>query len=75
MSAETARSASIHTSDRSLHLNLHPDDIKEVLLKGWGQRHPMAWSGWVYTPVPCTFVMIYAPRGESTPIRALLFSD
>ncbi len=54
----------IHTSDRSLHLNLHPDDIKEVLLKGWGQRHPMAWTGWVYTPIPSTFVMIYAPRGE-----------
>ncbi|KAH8885224.1 hypothetical protein GQ53DRAFT_660369 [Thozetella sp. PMI_491] len=55
----------IHTSDRSLHLNLHPDDIKEVLLKGWGQRHPMAWKGWVYTPVPNTFVMIYAPRDET----------
>jgi hypothetical protein len=32
----------IHSSDRSMHLNLHPDDIKEVLDKGWGQRHPMA---------------------------------
>ncbi|KAL2129860.1 hypothetical protein VTI74DRAFT_7208 [Chaetomium olivicolor] len=55
----------IHTSDRSLHLNLHPDDIKEVLEKGWGQRHPMAWQGWVKSPVPVTFVMIYAPRDES----------
>ena len=54
----------VHTSDRSLHLNLHPDDIKEVLEKGWGQRHPMAWTGRVHTPVPSTFVMIYAPRGE-----------
>jgi hypothetical protein len=35
--------AHIHTSDRSMHMNLHPDDIKEVLEKGWGQRHPMAW--------------------------------
>ncbi|EGZ77200.1 hypothetical protein NEUTE2DRAFT_78399 [Neurospora tetrasperma FGSC 2509] len=35
----------IHThSDRSMHTNLHPDDIKEVLEKGWGERHPMAWS-------------------------------
>jgi hypothetical protein len=56
----------IHTSDRSMHMNLHPDDIKEVLEKGWGQRHPMAWrSGWIYTPVPTTFVMIYAPRDEN----------
>ncbi|KAL1877082.1 hypothetical protein VTK73DRAFT_8890 [Phialemonium thermophilum] len=55
----------IHTSERSLHMNLHPDDIKEVLEKGWGQRHPMAWKGWVYTPIPSTFVMIYAPRDES----------
>jgi hypothetical protein len=55
----------IHTSDRSMHMNLHPDDIKEVLEKGWGQRHPMAWKGWIRSPVPTTFTMIYAPRGES----------
>lgn len=55
----------IHTSDRSLHLNLHPDDIRELLEKGWGQRHPMAWKGWwVRSPVPVTFVMVYAPRGK-----------
>lgn len=53
----------IHTSDRSMHLNLHPDDIREVLEKGWGQRHPMAWKGWIRSPVPTTFTMIYAPRG------------
>ncbi|EAQ93407.1 hypothetical protein CHGG_01642 [Chaetomium globosum CBS 148.51] len=55
----------IHTSDRSMHLNLHPDDIREVLEKGWGQRHPMAWEGWVRSPVPRTFTMIYAPRDEN----------
>ncbi|KAK3943740.1 hypothetical protein QBC46DRAFT_29621 [Diplogelasinospora grovesii] len=54
----------IHTSDRSMHMNLHPDDIKVVLEKGWGQRHPMAWKGWVRSPVPVTFTMIYAPRDE-----------
>lgn len=77
----------IHThSDKSMHMNLHPDDIREVLEKGWGERHPMAWStksspsssgkgkgsglwewlGWpsVRSPVPETFTMIYAPRGE-----------
>ncbi|KAK1754977.1 hypothetical protein QBC47DRAFT_361022 [Echria macrotheca] len=55
----------IHTSDRSMHMNLHPDDIKEILEKGWGQRHPMAWKGWVRSPLPPTFTMIYAPRDES----------
>ncbi|KAJ9142067.1 hypothetical protein NKR23_g7416 [Pleurostoma richardsiae] len=55
----------IHNSDKSMHMNLHPDDIKEVLQKGWGQRHPMAWTGWVHTPVPSTFVMVYAPRDET----------
>ncbi|KAK4147731.1 uncharacterized protein C8A04DRAFT_24280 [Dichotomopilus funicola] len=56
----------IHSSDRSLHLNLHPDDIREVLEKGWGQRHPMAWEGMlVRSPVPRTFMMIYAPRDEN----------
>ncbi|KAK0631825.1 hypothetical protein B0T14DRAFT_12484 [Immersiella caudata] len=55
----------IHTSDRSMHMNLHPDDIKEILEKGWGQRHPMAWKGWIQSPVPTTFTMIYAPRDES----------
>ncbi|KUI66256.1 hypothetical protein VM1G_01972 [Cytospora mali] len=71
----------IHNSDRSMHMNLHPDDIAEVLAKGWGQRHPMAWGSGVEegkgkgkrswmtvtprSPLPETFVLIYAPRDES----------
>lgn len=70
----------IHYSDRSMHMNLHPHDIAEVLAKGWGQRHPMAWGrspqlpaegrkkGWfpmrVKSPLPETFVLIYSPRGK-----------
>ncbi|KAI6372244.1 hypothetical protein MCOR25_003762 [Pyricularia grisea] len=60
--------AHVHSSDKSLHLNLHPDDIKEVLQRGWGQRHPLGFGsirGWVESPVPSTFVMIYAPRDET----------
>lgn len=53
----------IHDVDRSMHMSLHPDDIKEVLLKGWGQRHPLAVTKWVTSPLPNTFVLIYAPRG------------
>lgn len=45
-----------------MHMNLHPDDIKELLLKGWGQRHPMAYKGFLRMPVPAEFVMVYAPR-------------
>ncbi|KAK4105765.1 hypothetical protein N658DRAFT_520902 [Parathielavia hyrcaniae] len=55
----------IHSSDRSMHMNLHPDDIKEVLDNGWGQRHPMAWHGLIQSPVPRTYTMIYAPRDEN----------
>lgn len=34
----------------------------------------MAWTGWVHTPVPNTFVMIYAPRGMFSllPLTAVL---
>lgn len=55
----------VHDSDHSLHMNLHPDDIAEVLAKGWGQRHPLACKGWFGPmPVPEEFIMIYAPRDD-----------
>lgn len=54
----------IHPSDRSMHMNLHPEDIKIILDKGWGQRHPLAKKAWFGPlPVPDTFMLIYAPRG------------
>ncbi|KAK3497044.1 uncharacterized protein B0T23DRAFT_402236 [Neurospora hispaniola] len=68
----------IHThSDRSMHTNLHPDDIKEVLEKGGrrgggtsgGKRGGKGESWWwwwpVRSPVPETFTMVYAPRDEN----------
>ncbi|KAI8718812.1 hypothetical protein NCS52_00661200 [Fusarium sp. LHS14.1] len=55
----------VHDSDHSMHMCLHPDDIKEVLDKGWGQRHPLAWrSRYLKSPVSPDFVMIYAPRDD-----------
>lgn len=55
----------VHDSDHSMHMCLHPDDIGEVLSKGWGQRHPLAWrSRFLKSPVSPDFVMIYAPRGK-----------
>ncbi|KEY71039.1 hypothetical protein S7711_00863 [Stachybotrys chartarum IBT 7711] len=57
-----------HDSDYAMHMALHPDDIQQVLDKGWGQRHPLGWHGWrdwLYTmPVSPNFVMIYASRDE-----------
>jgi len=52
----------VHHSDQSLHMNLHPDDAKIVLEKGWGERHPLARGGWLGSYVPREFVMVYAPR-------------
>jgi hypothetical protein len=52
----------VHSSDHAMHMNLHPDDVREVLEKGWGQRHPLARKGWLRMPVPRQFVMVYAPR-------------
>jgi len=46
-------------------MNLHPDDAKIVLQKGWGERHPLAKGGWMAKYVPREFVMIYAPRNET----------
>ncbi|CVK83482.1 uncharacterized protein FMAN_00914 [Fusarium mangiferae] len=55
----------VHDSDHSMHMCLHPDDIREVLEKGWGQRHPLAWRGrFLKSPVSPDFVMIYAPRDD-----------
>ncbi|PNP46617.1 hypothetical protein TGAM01_v207242 [Trichoderma gamsii] len=55
----------VHDSDHSMHMSLHPDDIKEILQKGWGQRHPLAWKGkYIQMPVAQEFVMVYAPRDE-----------
>ncbi|CAJ2501759.1 Uu.00g046120.m01.CDS01 [Anthostomella pinea] len=62
----------VHGSDHSMQviadsnllddLSLHPDDVKEVLEKGWGQRHPLTSQGLLKMPVPKQFTMVYAPR-------------
>jgi hypothetical protein len=55
----------VHHSDRSMHLNLHPDDARVVLEKGWGERHPLARGGWMKAYVPREFIMVYAPRDRT----------
>ena len=51
-----------HPSDGSMHLTLHPADVKTVLEAGWGERHPIARGGWFERFVPSGFLMVYAPR-------------
>lgn len=46
-------------------MNLHPDDAKVVLEKGWGERHPLSKGGWMRRFVPREFVLVYAPRDEA----------
>lgn len=55
----------VHHSDRSMHMNLHPDDARVVLEKGWGERHPLARGGWMRAYVPREFIMVYAPRDRT----------
>jgi Family of unknown function (DUF5519) len=55
-----------HASDGSMHLTLHPEDVKIVLSKGWGERHPLARdrTWWWHSPVPRGFMIIYGPRNR-----------
>ena len=54
-----------HPSDGSMHLTLHPADAAVVILRGWGERHPLSSGGWLARFVPQGFVMVYAPRNEN----------
>jgi len=53
-----------HPSDGSMHMTLHPADVRAVLEAGWGERHPIARGGWFERFVPGGFVMVYAPRDQ-----------
>ena len=55
-----------HASDGSMHVVLHPHDVKTVIERGWGERHPLARgvTWWWRAPVPRGFVILYAPRDE-----------
>ena len=47
-----------------MHLTLHPADAAIVILRGWGERHPLSNGGWLARFVPQGFCMVYAPRNE-----------
>lgn len=65
-----------HRNDGSLHMIMHPEDVKTVIEKGWGQRHPLATKTWYWVfwhhhilrirlPVPYNLILIYAPRNQA----------
>ena len=59
--------AHAHLSDGSLHLTLHPADVKTVIEAGWGERHPLARSNWWWpwgTHMSSGYVIVYAPRDD-----------
>ena len=51
----------VHVFDGSVHVELHPEDVKVVIDKGWGERHPLA-LGWQSAFLPEGFTLLYAPR-------------
>lgn len=56
-----------HPNDGSMHLNLHPADVKAVIEAGWGERHPLARSNWYWNlicPIPAGLTLVYSPREE-----------
>lgn len=56
-----------HPNDGSMHLHLHPADVKTVLEAGWGERHPLARTNWWWNlicPIPAGFTLVYSPRNS-----------
>jgi hypothetical protein len=56
-----------HPNDGSMHLNMHPADIKTVVEAGWGECHPLARENWWWNlicPVPAGLTLVYSPRDE-----------
>jgi len=61
--------------DGSIQCTLHPSDVKTVIEKGWGQRHPLSTrlASWLVrlcgrsqaAPTPSSQVLLYAPRDQA----------
>jgi hypothetical protein len=57
----------LHPGDGSMHLNLHPVDVKTVVEAAWGEWHPLVWENWLLnmiSPVPAWRTLVYCPRDE-----------
>lgn len=65
---------SANAEDGFIHATLHPNDVKTVMEKGWGQRHPLSGrlvsrltglvDGNQPSPVEGSRVLLYAPRNN-----------
>lgn len=65
---------SANTADGFIHSTLHPSDVKTVIEKGWGQRHPLSGrltsglsrlvDGNQSRSVAGSRVLLYAPRND-----------
>jgi hypothetical protein len=56
-----------YPEDGSVHLKLHPADVKMVIESGWGKRHSQAINDWwwgCFTGVSTGDTLIYAPRSQ-----------
>ncbi|KAF8448549.1 hypothetical protein BGX38DRAFT_1067071, partial [Terfezia claveryi] len=53
----------VHAVDGSMHVEVHPEDAKIIIDKGWGERHPLA-NGWAPMGkfLAEGFMLVYAPR-------------
>ena len=65
---------SANRDDGFIHSSLHPSDVKVVIEKGWGQRHPLSGrlasgvtglvNGNQPSPVAGSKILLYAPRNN-----------
>ena len=56
-----------YPEDGSMHLKLHPADVKLVLESGWGERPSRGMTNWwwkCFTGAPTGDTLIYAPQSE-----------
>ena len=51
-----------HPIDGSMHMIFSASDAKQIIEKGWGERHGLA--GVPRYTLPDTYLMVYAPRNE-----------
>ena len=50
----------IHESEGSAHAMLSYADCREVIRKGWGERHPLSGS-----IIPLGYIFLYAPESDA----------
>ncbi len=54
--------AHVHGTQGSMHVVADPKDVPEIIVRGWGERHPLA--GRPIIGLPDSYLLLYAPRDE-----------